>query len=195
MSHRGRLIWNMLVARARAREEGGEVDIVAAAGAHTHTHTHTHTVSSSSSEIQCESLDICSHHRSVFQRHRAASVSVALKGMRAEHQCFTGASGRRGWERTVHPRDLCSTTKRMVRRITLHHNITQRACASVHHCVFTTLLSLNASVHLQTHSSFCMLGFIKLMETQADVYRVQNSSACVFIYFLFSSSFKCKWCL
>lgn len=45
----------------------------------------------------------------------SASVLVALKGMRSEHQCFTGASGRRGWERTVHPRDQCSTTKRMVR--------------------------------------------------------------------------------
>lgn len=34
--------------------------------------------------------------------------------MQAEHQCFTGASGRRGWEPTVLQRDPFSTKRKMV---------------------------------------------------------------------------------
>lgn len=34
--------------------------------------------------------------------------------MQAEHQCFTGASGRRGWEPTVLQRDPFLTKRKMV---------------------------------------------------------------------------------
>lgn len=34
--------------------------------------------------------------------------------MQSEHQCFTGASGRRGWEPIVLQRDQCSTRRKMV---------------------------------------------------------------------------------
>lgn len=34
--------------------------------------------------------------------------------MKSEHQCFTGASGRRGWEPIVLRRDPCSMRRKMV---------------------------------------------------------------------------------
>lgn len=34
--------------------------------------------------------------------------------MQSEHQCFTGASGRRGWEPIVLQRDQCSMKRKMV---------------------------------------------------------------------------------
>lgn len=46
-------------------------------------------------------------------RHTAV-VLLKRRGMQAEHQCFTGASGRRGWEPIVLQRDQCSTRRKMV---------------------------------------------------------------------------------
>lgn len=34
--------------------------------------------------------------------------------MKSEHRCFTGASGRRGWEPIVLRRDPCSMRRKMV---------------------------------------------------------------------------------
>lgn len=44
----------------------------------------------------------------------SCSFSFKRRGMQSEHQCFTGASGRRGWEPIVLQRDQFLTKRKMV---------------------------------------------------------------------------------
>lgn len=74
----------------------------------------TRLFSSSSSSFLKEKND-CFRAKCLQEgiRHTAV-VLPKRRGMQSEHQCFTGASGRRGWEPIVLQRDQCSTRRKMV---------------------------------------------------------------------------------
>lgn len=124
---------------ARAREEGGEVDIVAAAGAHTH---------SVSSEIQCESLEICSYHgRSSVRDARVLEASSSISLRRAERNESRASMFHWGkWKKRM---GANSSSKRPVfddkedgeedHTASQHHTDSMCICTSL--CFFTTLLN------------------------------------------------------